>query len=126
MVTSVALRTAGFAGVPGADRVDGVIRTTADLVLASLDDAAGVTTASRLGLVPYGDGDVELERPGPRAKVSVREHLLDGRCVESVAQVTDGRLRLRVREHADACPVTWVELAVAPLTGSEAVRTGPG
>lgn len=108
-VTVVALRVAGLAGAPGARSVEGVLTTDVDVVVASLEQTTGVTAASRLGLVPYGDGAVVLSRPGG-GPMTVREHTLDGRQTESVHQVSDGWLRLPVREDIEGTPVTWVEL----------------
>ncbi len=111
--TSWARYEAGeLAGVALRDRVwpAAGIEATAPVVIASRG-SKGLHQASRLALVPYGDGELQLKRSVSSRPVEVRLHLADGTKESGRATLADGSLRLAFRERTDrGALVEWIEI----------------
>jgi hypothetical protein len=109
----VALRSHRLDGRPGVRAYRDLVRTTASVVVASLTDA-GLAQADRLGLVPFGDGEVVVQRESRAGgRLLVTEHCFGGGARSYEAAFSDGAVRLTLQEHTDdgGC-VEWVEVEV--------------
>jgi hypothetical protein len=112
-VVLLALRKDRLEGGRGAGKYQNMIETNTSVVVAS-KTAEGISRASHLGVVPYGDGELGLQRKDrTSAKAKVTEHLFGGRVGQSDIAIRDGRLSLPLRERAaDGTPVEWIEIEV--------------
>ncbi len=108
-VVLAAFREHRLDGRKGVCRFEDLISTTASVVVASRT-ADGLAKTSKLGLVPYGGGEVRLRR-ADSAAAQVSEHGFDGNVVRRRVPLTNGELRLAFRERADnGAPVEWLEV----------------
>lgn len=105
----VVLRPGGFAGAPGVDEVEGLVRSTVTVAVGSLQPG-GIGPATHLGVVAYADGEVWLTGRSGAARVT--EHRLDGSSHDYTVDSADGSIRLPVRESAEGTPVSWLEVVV--------------
>lgn len=112
-VVMLALRAHGFDGTAGNLRYGDSIVSTASVVVAS-KSRDSITRASRLGMVPYGTGELTLRREDHAAThAAVTEHLFGGGTVVNQAQVRDGVIRLDLRENTvDGTPIEWIEIGL--------------
>jgi hypothetical protein len=111
-VVLLALRTGGEFGGKAAAKFGDLAETSASVVVAS-KTAEGIGRASRLAIVPYGDGELRIRRAGEQAKpVEVIEHAWGNRLGKSVSiPVKDGTLAIPLRERIDdGSPVEWIEV----------------
>jgi len=108
-VVLAAFREYRLDGRKGVCHYADLVSTNASVVLASRT-ADGLARTSRLGLVPYGDGELRLRRETD-VPANVAEHLLDGNVNRRRVSLSKGELRLSFREHAESGkPVEWVEV----------------
>lgn len=112
-VVLVALRKQRLDGGIGTGKYRDLVETDASVVVASRTTER-LSRAARLGVVPYGDGDLTLRRDDQQAsKASVKEHLFGGRIMRQEVATRAGVLRLPLRERADdGTPIEWVEIEI--------------
>jgi hypothetical protein len=88
------------------------LQSSAPVVITSRE-AAGLATARRLGVVPYGTGELKLIRSGKEKDVVVRWHMANGTVEAGQATISDGVLQCPFKEKTDAgLLVEWIELTV--------------
>ena len=111
----VALRKERLEGGPGAGKYQNLIAANASVVVAS-KTSEGIARASRLGVVPYGDGDITLYREDQSSAVAkVTEHSFGGGTRNNKVSIPAGKLSLPLREHtADGIPIEWIEIEIEP------------
>jgi hypothetical protein len=111
-VVLLALRASqGSIGKAAAKFAD-LAETSASVVIAS-KTAEGIERASKLAVVPYGDGELRIRRAGSETKpVEIIEHGWGNRLGKSVSTpVKDGTLAIPLRERTDdGSPVEWIEV----------------
>jgi hypothetical protein len=111
-VVLLALRAGqGSLGKAAAKFAD-LAEASASVVIAS-KTAEGIERASRLAIVPYGDGELRIRRAGEQAKpAEVIEHAWGNRLGKSVSiPVEDETLAIPLRERTDdGSPVEWIEV----------------
>jgi hypothetical protein len=111
-VVLLALRAGqGSLGKAAAKFAD-LAEASASVVIAS-KTAEGIERASRLAIVPYGDGELRIRRAGEQAKpAEVIEHAWGNRLGKSVSiPVEDETLATPLRERTDdGSPVEWIEV----------------
>jgi hypothetical protein len=107
-VVLIALRKHRLDGREGSGRYGDWITTTASVVVASKTDD-DLQSARQLAIVPYGDGELRLKRLN--GLHIVREHFFGGKETTSRARVSDGILRLKLRQQsAGGVPLEWMEI----------------
>lgn len=109
-ITLAALRPHDHLGAPGAAQVPGVLTTTAQVVVASMS-AMGLTSAVRLGIVPFGRGELELTLHGDSALITT--HTLSGLKQVGHIPVTRGVLTIQLLTHLLGDEVTWIEVELS-------------
>jgi len=112
-LVGVALRTPRRNGQSGLAKFRDIVQTTASVVAASkTNDSIARTTD--LAVVPYGEGELVIQRSARQAtEAAVTEHYFGGSSKESRIVISEGTLRLPLRERdEDGSPVEWVELNV--------------
>jgi hypothetical protein len=111
-VVLLALRAGGGFGGKEAAKFADLADTSASVVVAS-KTAEGIERASRLAVVPYGDGELRIRRVGAEMKpAEIIEHAWGNRLGKSVSiPVKDGTLAIPLRERTDdGSPVEWIEV----------------
>jgi len=111
-VVLLALRAGGGFGGKEAAKFGDLADTSASVVVAS-KTAEGIERASKLAVVPYGDGELRIRRAGAEMKPAVIiEHAWGNRLGKSVSiPVKDGTLTIPLRERTDdGSPVEWIEV----------------
>jgi len=93
-----------------------VVQTTASVVAAS-KTSEGIARATKLAVVPYGDGELVIQRRDREAtEAAVTQHYFGGNSKESRIEIRDGTLRLPLRERDEnGSPLEWIELNVGAL-----------
>lgn len=84
----------------------GVLADT-DVVVGSLTDD-GLTTSTRLGIVPCGDGQVQIRRAAATLP-HVIVHTAGAGEHPGEASAGDTELAVQLRTHLDGAPVEWIE-----------------
>ena len=109
----LALRKQRLDGRPGTGRYGNVLETDASVVVAS-KTVESIARAAYLGIVPYGDGVLTLQRDEHRTgRANVKEHAFGGRIREHTVAIAAGRLRLALRELAeDGAAIEWLEIEI--------------
>lgn len=112
-VVLVALRKLRLDGGVGTGKYGNFIESDASVVVAS-KSAERISRATRLGVVPYGDGELALRRDDHQAtKAKVKEHLFGGQVRESEIPIRTGKLTLPFRERAaDGTPIEWIAIEI--------------
>lgn len=91
----------------------GAIETTASAVISSRDEKSIMMTKS-LGIVPYGDGEVLIRHKGQARRAQVITHCLDKFSRKESVQLSQGALRLPLRERlSDGSLVEWLEIEIS-------------
>jgi hypothetical protein len=111
-VVLLALRTCDGLGGKGAGKYADLAETSASVVVAS-KTAESIGHASRLAIVPYGDGELKIRRAGEEMKpAQLIEHAWGNRLGKSVSiPVKNGTLTIPLRERTDdGSPVEWIEV----------------
>ncbi|MGH9453978.1 MAG: TIM-barrel domain-containing protein, partial [Terriglobia bacterium] len=112
-VVLVALRPRRLDGGAGTSEFGGIVSTTAQVAVASMTQDS-VAEATKLGVVPYGEGRLTLRRVSHAAAAAdAREHYFGGRSRTSRLEVRDGVLAVPLRERGDdGSPVEWIEIEI--------------
>ena len=112
-VVLLALRQDRLEGGSGTGKYQNIIETNTSVVVASRT-AEGINRTSHLAVVPYGDGELGLQRKdGTSTKAKVTEHLFGGGAGQSEVAIRAGKLTLPLRERAaDGTPVEWIEVEI--------------
>lgn len=112
-VVLVALRKHRLEGGPGTGKYQNILETNATVVVAS-KTAEGISRASRLGVVPYGDGELTLQREDQSSTAArVTEHSFGGGTRQNEVSIQAGKLKLSLRERADdGTPIEWIEVEI--------------
>ena len=109
----VALRKHSQGG--GENKCDfrGTVRTTASVVVAS-KSSEGIARAPKLGIVPYGEGELVIGRADTRlVHVTVSEHYFGGKCKRKKLPIQGGSIRLQLSERgAEGALIEWIELEI--------------
>ncbi len=111
-VTLVALRQHRLDGSESSGCYGDLLTTTASVIVSSKTQE-GITRASKLAVVPYGDGNLAIRRELTKSpSAEVRVHAFDGGTSIYQARIRDGWLPLQFREYAEnGSPVEWIEVA---------------
>ena len=110
-VVLLALRACRGSGGKAA-KFASLAETSASVVVAS-KTPEGIERASRLAIVPYGDGELRIRRAGAGTKpLEIIEHAWGNRLGKRQSiPVKDGTLAVPLRERADdGSPVEWLEV----------------
>ena len=112
-VVLVALRERRLDGRKGSGRFRDLVSTDTSVVVASKTNQ-GIASASKLALVPYGDGQITLTCHAPESAVAeATEHYFGGGSKIYPLSHENGRLRIPLRERAADGPVIeWIEVNV--------------
>ena len=111
-VVLVALRERCWDGQKSSGKFRDLVSSNTTVVVASKTDE-GLERASRLAIVPFGDGEVVLTRrvSGPGA-AQVTEHFFGGGTATKRIPILSGQLRVPLRERSeDGSFVEWIEVA---------------
>jgi hypothetical protein len=111
-VVLVALRTQRLDGSAGAGKFRDLVATNAAVVVASRSHD-GIARATQLGVVPYGDGELTLNREAGTASAQAIEHYFRGGQKPLHLAIDNGRLHVPLRERAeDGSIVEWIEITL--------------
>ncbi len=112
-VVLVALRPRRLDGGAGTSEFGHSVTTTAQVVVASLNQES-LTETTKLGIVPYDVGRLVIRRASKAPAVLVAtEHYFGGRSEQNRLEVRDGELEIPLRERSDAgAPVEWIEIEI--------------
>jgi hypothetical protein len=111
-VVLLALRKQRLDGFAGSGNFRDLASTTASVVAASRTDEA-LTRASKLGIVPYGDGEFTLRREGyATAYGEIIEHCWGGKVAKGRTDIRNGRLIIPLRERGENGLVEWLEIEI--------------
>ena len=115
-VVLVALRHQRLDGGSGTGRFRDIVRSSTSVVVAS-KTKEGIDRTSKLGVVPYGNGELALQLAQMDATTAeVIEHHFGGGARRGTLNVRSGRLHLPLREFGDdGKPVEWIELTLKKL-----------
>lgn len=111
-VVLVSLRPRRLDGGAGTSQWGGVLNTTAQVAVASMNqDSLAETT--KLGVVPYGQGRLTLRRAPNASAADATEHYFGGKSQTSRLEISDGVLEIPLRERSeDGLPLEWIELII--------------
>jgi hypothetical protein len=114
-VVAVALRNRRLDGRKGTGKFRDLVQTNASVVVAS-KTREGIARASKLAVVPFGDGELTLQRAGGQAGYAeAAEHCFGGEVKKSRLPIRDRVLRVPLRERLESgSPVEWIELDIHP------------
>ncbi len=112
-LVGVALRTRRLNGQAGPVDFRDIVQTSASVVAAS-KTRDGLDKSAGLAVVPYGEGELVIQRSGRQAsEAAVTEHYFGGNSKESRIEIREGTLRLPLRERDEnGSPVEWIELVI--------------
>jgi hypothetical protein len=112
-LVGVALRTCCRHAASGTAKFRNLVQTSASVVAASKTSDA-IATSTKLAVVPYGEGELVIQRSSRQAsEAAVTEHYFGRSSKESLIEIREGALRLPLRErNEDGTPVEWVELNI--------------
>jgi len=112
-LVGVALRTRRLNGQCGSAKFRDIVQTSASVVAAS-KTSDGMATASKMAVVPYGEGELVIQRSGGQtSQAAVTEHYFGGKSKESRIEIREGTLRLPLRERdEEGAPLEWIELNI--------------
>jgi hypothetical protein len=112
-LVGVALRTRRLNGQLGPAKFRDIVQTSASVVAVS-KTSDSITTATKLALVPYGEGELVIQRSDRQStEAAVTEHYFGGNSKKSRVEIREGMLRLPLRERDEnGSPVEWIELNV--------------
>jgi hypothetical protein len=113
-LVGAALRAHGLDGRQGSRKFGEVVETTASVVVAS-KTSDELSRASKLAVVPYGEGELRLRRADRgtgHAEATV--HSFGGKTEVSRIEIRDGLLRVPLRERGEknGAPVEWIEVSI--------------
>jgi hypothetical protein len=111
-VVLVALRKQRLDGLAGSGKFRDLASATASVVAASRTDE-GISRAMKLGIVPYGDGEIALRREGAQnGHAEIIEHCWRGASTKSRVAFRDGSLTIPLRERCADGLVEWLEVEI--------------
>jgi hypothetical protein len=110
-VVLVALRERRWDGRKGSGKFRDLVATNTTVVVASKNQE-GIARASRLAVVPYGDGELILKREGNGAgNAEVTEHYFRGGTAKNRISVHNARVHVPLRERSQSGSlVEWIEV----------------
>lgn len=112
-VVLVALRPWRFDRQPVAGHYRDLVASDTAVIVASRDEH-GLATARELAIVPFGTGNVTIHRSPDSTSSTVTEHYFGGDSQQQQIAVTDGAVRLSLREQSeDGQIVEWIRVAFA-------------
>jgi hypothetical protein len=81
-------------------------------VVVASKTSDGIARATRLAVVPYGDGDLTLKRePAGSAYANATEHYFGGGHKTKRLSIENGHLHVTLRERAEGGSVVeWIEV----------------
>lgn len=107
----VALRATQFDGSRGAGGYKDLIRSLTSVVVAS-KTSANIANSRKLGIVPYGDGEVSIRHEGGQRTAMATTHRFGRPPVKSQLAMAGDILRLPLRERLeDGSVVEWLEVS---------------
>jgi CobQ-like glutamine amidotransferase family enzyme len=88
-----------------------LVSTDTSVVVASRTKE-GLARTDKLGVVPYGEGQVTLKREDGAQTAEVIEHYFRGPITTRKVAVEGGMLRLPLRERSENGFVEWIEVNI--------------
>lgn len=108
----VALRKQRLDGLAGSGQYRDLVSATASVVTASRTNDA-LARASKLGIVPYGDGEITLRREAePSGYAEITEHCWGGKTAKSHVAIRAAKLTVALRERSENGLVEWLEVEI--------------
>ncbi len=108
----VALRTQRLDGGAGEMEFGGIVRTTASAVVASTTEDA-LDRATRVAVVPYGEGELTLRRQSPASAAEITEHYFGGQSQVSRIPLQNGSLVIPLLQTGEnGSPLEWLEITI--------------
>jgi hypothetical protein len=110
-VVLVALRERRWDGRKGSGKFRDLVAANTTVVVASKNQE-GIARASRLAVVPYGEGELVLKREGNGAgNAEVTEHYFRGGTAKNRIPVHNARVHVPLRERSQSGSlVEWIEV----------------
>ena len=109
----VALRAHGFDGHPGPRRYKAVVESATSVVVAS-KTPGGIAKASKLGIVPYGKGELIIKREGHANSAAITTHRFRLPPVKARLSLDGSELRVPIAERLDdGSVVEWLDVDLA-------------
>lgn len=110
----VALRMQRIDGGPGKSEFSGMVSTTASVVAASKTEQP-LNQATKLAVVPYGQGLLTLFRQSQMDESArIVEHYFGGQSDATQVQILNGLLEIPLREARDpGSPLEWIEIEIS-------------
>jgi hypothetical protein len=105
----IALRTHRLDGKPASKSWKEVLHTDVMLVIASMTEDS-ISTAPRLGIVPFGDGSCSIKRSSSSQKVTAVEHYFSGHKHERPIKPYDDHIELDLHQTRSAEILEWLEI----------------
>jgi hypothetical protein len=112
-VVLLALRRYRLDGSDGSGKFRDLVSTNASVVVAARS-SGGITRATQLGVVPYGDGELRVKHEGAAvASARAVEHYFGGSYQPKSITIENGGWRVPLRERAeDGALVEWIEIVI--------------
>jgi hypothetical protein len=112
-VVLLALRQRRLDGNPGTGKFRELVSTDTSVVVASRTED-GIAGCAKLGIVPYGDGQLTLRRQSRLSThAEVTEHYFGGMSTKSRVEIHDGALTFLLQQRgAGGAPVEWLEVEI--------------
>ena len=111
MSTLVALRKVRLDGIMGSGKFKDLISTNASVVVSARSNSS-IARATQLGVVPYGDGELNVKLEAG-ASAQATEHYFGGAHQTKPLTFEKGSLRVPLRERTeDGALVEWIEVSI--------------
>jgi hypothetical protein len=112
-LVGAALRTRRLNGQSDLANFRDIVQTSASVVVVSRT-IDGLDKTTKLAVVPYGEGEVVIQRSSRQAsEAAVTEHYFGGSSKESRIEIREGTLRLPLRERDEnGTPLEWIDLVI--------------
>ena len=107
-----ALRTQRLDGGPGTKEFGGMVSTNAPVVVASKTDDS-LDRATKLAVVPYGEGLLTVRRESPATTAEITEHYFGGQSALRRIPIHDASLQIPLRQSSNSgSPLEWIEVTI--------------
>jgi hypothetical protein len=111
-VVLLALRKQRLDGLAGSGKFQDLASATASVVAASMTGDS-LSRAMKLGIVPYGDGEITLRREsGAAGHAEIIEHSWGGKTARSQVPIRNNSFTVPLRERSENGLVEWLEVEI--------------